>query len=45
MRRLLASQQRLFVQIGADGDVAAAFLPLAGDVVVLRPFFAARFAV
>lgn len=39
----LASQQRLFVQIGADGDVAAAFLPLAGDVVVLRPFLRRAF--
>lgn len=39
----LASQQRLFVQIGADGDVAAAFLPLAGNVVVLRPFLRRAF--
>ncbi len=29
---------RLFIQVCADGDVTATFLPLAGNVVVLRPF-------
>ena len=33
-----SAQTPLLIQVGADGDVATALLPLAGNVVVLRAF-------
>ena len=33
-----SAQLPLFIQVGADGDVAAALLPLTSNVIVLRAF-------
>ena len=41
--RRLGSTVLLLVQVGADGHVVTTFLPLAGDVVILRPFLRRTF--